>query len=104
MIFVVIDVVIALLVTFWRLAQWRFYALTFIRRTKVQIYEKLSYEALHRHFCQTRVTSWRSVVRAVKVMCDKGFAVNVKFMFGFLCVGCAVVVLKIYRREGDFKK
>jgi hypothetical protein len=31
--------------------------LNFIRSTELQIYEKLSYEALSRHFCQTRVTS-----------------------------------------------
>jgi hypothetical protein len=29
----------------------------------LQIYEKLSYEALNRHFCQTAVISWPSVHR-----------------------------------------
>lgn len=49
------------------------------------------------------ITSWRSVVRAVKAMCDKGFAVNVRFVFGGLCLGCAVVVLKIFRRKEILK-
>jgi hypothetical protein len=53
----------------------------------VQIYEKLSYEALNRHFCQTAVTSWRSVFRVVKVRSDKVFAV--------FCVGRVLAVLKI---------
>jgi len=52
--------------------------------------------ALNRHFCQTRVTSWRSVVCVVKVRSDKGFAVIVRLVFWFLGVGCAVAVLKIF--------
>lgn len=43
-------------------------ALTFIRSTKVYIPTKLSYEALNRHFCQTAVTSWRSVCRVIEVL------------------------------------
>jgi len=34
----------------------------------LQIYEKLSYEALNRHFCQTAVISWPSVCRGCKVL------------------------------------
>jgi hypothetical protein len=52
---------------FRALRRWRFLAPDFIRNTKLQIYEKLSYEALHRHFCKTRVTSWRSVCRVSQV-------------------------------------
>ena len=65
----------------------------------VQIYEKLSYELLHRHFCKTRVTSWRSVCRVVKVKSDKGFAVRLLLLCR-LCVGG----FKNFRREGNFKK
>ena len=34
----------------------------------LQIYEKLSYEVLNRHFCQTAVISWPSVCRGCKVL------------------------------------
>jgi hypothetical protein len=34
----------------------------------LQIYEKLSYEALNRHFCQTAVISWPSVCRGCKFL------------------------------------
>jgi len=44
----------------------------------LQIYDKLSYEELNRHFCKTAVTSWRSVCRVVEVRYDKGFAVIVQ--------------------------
>jgi len=37
----------------WR--RWRFLPMNSIRSIELQIYEKLSYEALNRHFCQTRV-------------------------------------------------
>lgn len=39
------------------------YAPTYIRRTTVQIYTKLSYEALHRHFWVGAVTASGSVFR-----------------------------------------
>jgi hypothetical protein len=42
----------------WR--RWRFFALNFLQRTEPQIYEKLSFEVPHRHFCKTRVMPWRS--------------------------------------------
>ncbi len=41
----------------------------------VQIYEKLSYEALNRHFCQGAVTCWRSVHRVVESLVYVEFAV-----------------------------
>lgn len=75
--------------------RWRFFSTELHSEHQLQIYEKLSNEALHRHFCKTRVTSWRSVCRGVKVRSDKGFDVIVQLVFWTLCVGCAVVVLKI---------
>ena len=44
------------------------------------------------------------VVRIVKVRCDKGFVVIVRFVFwSLLCVGCAVAVLKIFEGKGILK-
>ena len=34
----------------------------------LQIYEKLSYEAISRHFCQTAVISWPSVCQGCRVL------------------------------------
>jgi hypothetical protein len=48
-------------ITFCGLAKVAFLPRNFIRRTALQLYEKLSYEALNRHFCQTAVTGCPSV-------------------------------------------
>lgn len=82
---------------------YRFSPLNFNRSTKFWLTTSLSYEALHRHFCKTTVTSWRSVVRVVKVRYDKGFAVIVQWVFWSLCVGCAVAVLKIFEGKEILK-
>ena len=46
----------------------------------LQIYEKLSYEALNRHFCQTAVISWPSVLRGCEVAVRCGFCCRVKML------------------------
>jgi len=64
----------------------------FIRSTELQIYEKLSYEALSRHFCQTRVTSCPSVCRCFSVhwlqcLWCVGLVALLHFFSVGLCVG-----------------
>ena len=54
----------------------------------LQIYEKLSYEALNRHFCQTAVISWPSVCRGCKVLVCCEFRCHCRVANGSVCVGC----------------
>ena len=69
----------------------------------LQIYEKLSYEALNRHFCQTAVISWPSVSRGCKVLVLFEFRCHCRVAKVSLCVGCGVAVLKILEGKGIFK-
>lgn len=46
---------------------------------------------------------WRSVHCALEVRSVKGFAAVFRSEFMSLCVGCAVAVLKFFRREGRKK-
>ena len=59
-----------------------FLAQKFNRRTALEPTTKLSNEAQHPPLRKTAVTSWRSVVRVVKVKYDEGFDVIVRFVFG----------------------
>ena len=76
--------------------RWRFTPLNFIRRTELEPTTKLSYEALHRHFCKTAVGSWCSVVSVCKPLSLLSFSVIV----------CRVVrcVFYFFRRVGKFFK
>lgn len=67
--------------------RWRFYAPTFIRRTAVQIYTKLSYEARHRHFWVGAVISWPLVYRAYKLQVCQWF--HCRYATVFLSVASA---------------
>jgi len=88
---------IRLLVTFCGLAKVAILPLNFHTKHTHQIYEKLSYEALNRHFCQAAVTSWRSVVLVLKRFTVNGFKSVLIFLSGFACR-----VFFIFRRAGDF--
>jgi len=54
----------------------------------LQIYEKLSYEVLNRHFCQTAVISWPSVSRGCKVLVRCEFRCYCRVANGAVCDGC----------------
>jgi hypothetical protein len=49
------------LVTFCGLAKVAIFTTNVHTKHTLQIYEKLSYEALNRHFCQTAVSGWASL-------------------------------------------
>ena len=55
----------------------------------LQIYEKLSYEALNRHFCQTRVMpslfSWLCFVLSFCLSWYVGLEALLIFLFGIVC-------------------
>ena len=80
----------------WR--RWRFLAQKFIRRTALQLYEKLSYEALIRHFCQTAVISWPSVCRGCRVVVCRWFYCNCRAAY----VSAVGSGFKNLRRVGNF--
>jgi len=63
------------------------------------MYEKLSYEALHRHFCKTAVRCWRSCLSSVyqHFIC---YSVAVNMSVNFF-VGLCVWVFFIYSRDGS---
>ena len=67
-----------------------FLPLNFIRRTELQIYDKLSYEAQSRHFWVGAVTGWRSCRLCLATI------VHIKFrcQFAFVLAG-GIAFLKI---------
>jgi hypothetical protein len=61
----------------------------FFSKHVFQFYVNLSYEARSRHFCQTAVTSWRSVCRVVAGIDYSVFYCHCPFLFVVgLRVGC----------------
>ena len=60
---VVIMLVVYLLLMFSGLAKVVIFTANVHSKHALQIYEKLSYEALNRHFCQTAVMGWASLSR-----------------------------------------
>ena len=69
------------ILTFCSLAKVAIISTNFHTKHAVQIYEKLSYEARNRHFCQGAVTCWRSVHRDVANLVYVAFAVCCRVAF-----------------------
>jgi hypothetical protein len=99
---ILVYCLIELPITVGGLAKVAIFTTNFDTKHTLQIYEKLSYEALNRHFCQTAVISWPSVCRGWSLSAVS-FAVIVELRMG-LFVSAVGSGFKNFRREGNFKK
>ena len=92
------DLFLKLSITFCSLAKVAFYTTNVHTKHTLQIYEKLSYEALNRHFCQTAVSGCPSVrpkcfVGRVCIVCLLWTGALACTLFCFCCV-CLCLVAK----------
>ncbi|MBK7243529.1 MAG: hypothetical protein IPH98_06665 [Saprospiraceae bacterium] len=81
-----------------RLGEGGDFTTNFHTKHAVQIYEKLSYEARNRHFCQGAVTCWRSVHRVDASLVYVAFAVCCRVAF----VSVVHIVFFIFQKGRKF--
>lgn len=87
-------------ITFCGFAKVAIFTTKLPTKHRLQIYEKLFYEAMYRHFCKTAVRCWRSCQSLVcQCVMDLLYAIN---MSNNLSVSLCVGVLFISEGEGFF--